>query len=104
MSLITIDPDKCNHDGLCVQACPVGIIRQEGGGLPTEIEGAAEACIRCGHCVAVCPTAALGNALMPVEDFTPVPAPDDRPSAEQLEALFAVEALRTRLPQGPGAP
>ena len=88
MALITIDSEKCNHDGLCVQACPVGLIRQEGGGLPAEIEGATEACIRCGHCVAVCPTAALGNTLMPVEDFAPVPAPGDRPSAEQLEALL----------------
>ena len=88
MPLITIDPDKCNHDGLCAQACPLGLIRQEGGGLPAEIDCASEACVRCGHCVAVCPTAALANELTPAEGFKPVPEPAQRPSAEQLEALL----------------
>jgi nitroreductase/Pyruvate/2-oxoacid:ferredoxin oxidoreductase delta subunit len=88
MALITFDADKCNHDGLCVQACPLGLIRQEGGGLPAEIDGAAEACVRCGHCVAVCPTAALAHAFMPADTFTPAPKPGDKPSAEQLEALL----------------
>lgn len=88
MSLLTIDPERCNRDGLCVQACPLGLIRQEDGGVPAEIADAAEACVRCGHCVAVCPTSALANALMPAETFRPVPESAQRPSAEQMEALL----------------
>ncbi|QGY39844.1 4Fe-4S dicluster domain-containing protein [Pseudodesulfovibrio cashew] len=86
MPLITIDPDKCNHDGLCAQACPVYLIRMEKGALPEAIDRAKELCIRCGHCVAVCPTGALSNSLMPTEDFLPVP--ENRPGADEVEALL----------------
>lgn len=26
MSLLTIDPQKCRHDGICAAVCPAGII------------------------------------------------------------------------------
>ncbi|WP_461209547.1 nitroreductase family protein [Desulfocurvus sp. DL9XJH121] len=87
MNLITIDTDTCNRDGLCVRACPVGLIEMEAGGaVPAAIAGAAKACIRCGHCVAVCPTSALTNNLMPLEEFHPVPA--NRPGPDEVEALL----------------
>lgn len=86
MALITIDPTKCNHDGLCVQACPAFIITMEKGGLPETVAGTESRCIGCGHCVAVCPTGALDNALTPRKDFLPVPG--DRPGADQVEGLL----------------
>lgn len=60
MNLVTIDREKCNQDGICVSECPARILvmdRDEGVPVPSpEFE---EYCIRCGHCVAVCPVGAL---------------------------------------------
>lgn len=55
---LTINYSKCNKDGLCVLECPARIIEMQKEG-PVGIDGADKICIRCGHCVAVCPEAAL---------------------------------------------
>jgi nitroreductase/NAD-dependent dihydropyrimidine dehydrogenase PreA subunit len=86
MSLITIDATKCNHDGLCVQACPTFLITMEKGALPQAVTDAETRCNRCGHCVAVCPTQALENALVAHKDFLPLPA--ERPGPDEVEALL----------------
>ncbi|EPR44317.1 nitroreductase [Desulfovibrio sp. X2] len=86
MSLITVDTKLCSKDGLCAEVCPARLIVQSGDDLPREIEGAADICIRCGHCVAVCPKGALSNSLTPAADF--LPAPKDLPTAEQTEGLL----------------
>lgn len=87
MTLITIDAARCAKDGLCDAACPMGLINQDGDALPVEVADARDACVRCGHCVAVCPTGALTNALMPTEDFLPVER-QLLPGPEQTEALL----------------
>jgi nitroreductase/ferredoxin len=56
---IQIDPARCDRDGLCIKECPVGIIAFGPEGLPAGAEDAATRCIMCGHCIAVCPKAAL---------------------------------------------
>ena len=56
MTLLTVDPQKCKHDGICVETCPMGIIQLNSKeALPTLIPGGDALCIQCGHCVAVCP-------------------------------------------------
>jgi len=86
MPLITINPNTCNHDGLCVAACPAGILRLGADRLPEVAPGAAERCIRCGHCVTVCPRDALRHAALPRETFLPVPS--RRPGADEMENLL----------------
>jgi nitroreductase/NAD-dependent dihydropyrimidine dehydrogenase PreA subunit len=86
MEIIQIDAAACNHDGLCVQACPVAVIEQVEGAVPRGAAGAADRCIRCGHCVAVCPTGALSNALTPAAGFLPMPG--DLPTGDQTKALL----------------
>ena len=60
MPPITVDPEKCNHDGLCVKACPTQVIELTSQkDLPTPVKDFKEYCLACGHCVAVCPTGAF---------------------------------------------
>ena len=67
--LISVDQEKCQHDGVCVMACGRGLINMpDPEALPVPIEGAEELCIDCGHCVAACPTGALSLQTMKPED------------------------------------
>lgn len=60
MSFMTIDEGKCNRDGICAAECPGRIIEMdEESGYPKPAADFEEICLKCGHCVAVCPTGAL---------------------------------------------
>ena len=82
MSLFTIDQEKCKRDGICVKACPTGVIVQEDkDAFPHPSEDAEEFCPRCGHCVAVCPHDAFELTTMPLAECQPLqkdllPGPD----------------------------
>ena len=67
--LFYIDAEKCNRDGICVEACGRRLIEMgEADSVPTQIADAKELCINCGHCVAVCPSGALALHTMRPED------------------------------------
>lgn len=73
MSLITIDPQKCNRDELCVKACPTRVIRMASPDeVPEPTEDFEDYCLACGHCVAVCPTAALSLNWLDPEKCLPL--------------------------------
>jgi nitroreductase/NAD-dependent dihydropyrimidine dehydrogenase PreA subunit len=64
-----VDPEKCNRDRICVEACGRRLIEmEEVDSVPTLIADAEELCINCGHCVAVCPSGALVLHNMRPED------------------------------------
>jgi nitroreductase/Pyruvate/2-oxoacid:ferredoxin oxidoreductase delta subunit len=70
MTLFTIDESKCKHDGICVAECPMKIIvMADENSPPMPTADAAEKCIQCGHCVAVCPHGAFSHSLMKDDDF-----------------------------------
>lgn len=71
MSLFVVDTSKCKKDHICVAVCPLGII-DDVDGVPTPTNNAKELCIRCGHCVAACPTGALSHTVMTPEQCTPI--------------------------------
>jgi nitroreductase/NAD-dependent dihydropyrimidine dehydrogenase PreA subunit len=71
VALITINRETCNQDEICAAVCPAGILEIRDG-IPLPINDADELCIRCGHCVAVCPTASLTHADVPLESCTPI--------------------------------
>jgi nitroreductase/NAD-dependent dihydropyrimidine dehydrogenase PreA subunit len=71
MTLFTIDHEKCDKDGICALECPAHIIEMTDNG-PVPSVGAEEICIRCGHCVAVCPRGALTLKFLSPEDCMPV--------------------------------
>ncbi len=91
MSSITIDPQKCNRDDLCVAACPTRVIQSDAtDGLPTPTMDFEPYCLSCGHCVAVCPTGALSLNWLSAEDCLPARL-EDAVSPQQAEQF-----LRTR--------
>ncbi|MGD9949064.1 MAG: nitroreductase family protein [Desulfobulbus sp.] len=84
MELFTIDQQTCNQDGLCAMVCPLGIIDWHPGQLPVAVKDADTLCIRCGHCVAVCPTASFHHQDMGPTICPPV-HPEWQLSPEQCE-------------------
>ena len=82
MALFTIDPQTCNQDGLCAAVCPPGVIDFSPGAFPVPTADAEAVCIRCGHCVAVCPTASFTHREMAPADCAPL-SPQPVLSAEQ---------------------
>lgn len=71
MSLFTIDTEKCDKDGICAIECPAHIIEMTKNG-PIPSEGAEDICIQCGHCVAVCPKAAITLDFLSPEECMPI--------------------------------
>jgi len=68
MQLLKIDHDKCKKDDICAAECPMSIIEMDPEeGYPRLIPHTEEVCLRCGHCVAVCPHGALQHASIPME-------------------------------------
>ena len=73
MSLINIDPEKCNHDEICVKACPTWILTMPSDGeVPKPKADFEDHCLRCGQCVAICPTGAFSLPWLSTEDCPPV--------------------------------
>ena len=73
MSLLTVDMEKCERDGICTEVCPVEIIEiKDKEAFPTLIDGGDKLCINCGHCVAVCPSGAMSHLAMKPEECSPV--------------------------------
>jgi nitroreductase/NAD-dependent dihydropyrimidine dehydrogenase PreA subunit len=80
MQLFHVDAEKCNRDGICIRECPFYILRAGDEKLPEMVPGAEAICLRCGHCLAVCPTGAVtldgvaAGACEPVQPDPPVDA------------------------------
>ena len=87
MTHISVDENKCRHDGICTAVCPMSIIEMESGLVPTLSAGLEDLCIKCGHCVAVCPHGALSLDTMGVADCPPV-KPELKITSEHAEQLI----------------
>jgi nitroreductase/NAD-dependent dihydropyrimidine dehydrogenase PreA subunit len=59
MIQFVVDENKCTRCGQCVRDCVAKIIRQTGANVPHILPEAEANCIRCQHCLAVCPSAAV---------------------------------------------
>ena len=53
-----IDEEKCTRCGICAKDCPVNIIDMASG-LPMIAAENEATCVKCQHCLAVCPTGAV---------------------------------------------
>jgi len=91
MGWITIDRQKCKKDGVCAIECPTAIIQlQKEDGYPDMVAGGEDLCLRCGHCVAVCPHGALNHQHIPLEECPPIN------KKLMLNGQQAVQFLRSR--------
>ena len=57
MYIVTIDPEKCQGDGECVDVCPVSILSMVDG--KAAVTGDLIECLGCESCVATCPHGAI---------------------------------------------
>jgi nitroreductase/NAD-dependent dihydropyrimidine dehydrogenase PreA subunit len=73
VSLFTIDPVKCKRDGFCAEVCPLHLIDfSDREAVPKPIEGAEAQCLKCGHCMSVCPHGALQLEFSPLSACPPL--------------------------------
>jgi len=100
MALFTIHEKKCKKEGACVEECPLRLLEQKDSmSLPTPVPDADARCVRCGHCVAVCPHGALTHSAWKTEDFIPIQNKAAL-SVEQAEFfLKSRRSIRTYLPK-----
>lgn len=63
MKIIGIDQEKCNHCRKCIEECSMGFYKNEitadGKTVKISFSDPLSGCIRCGHCVAICPQGAI---------------------------------------------
>lgn len=89
--MLTIDKDLCKKDWFCVAECPVSVIAmRDKNSFPEPVEGAQSLCLRCGHCVVVCPHDALSHEATPIEVCTEID------KEKNIDEEQAVQFLRSR--------
>ena len=87
--MVTIDHSLCRRDGMCKNVCPMGLFEVDNEGFPLFRPGAAETCIACGHCMAVCHQDALQHGKLPKTD-APVIDTALMPSPEATAQLLRI--------------
>ncbi len=100
MELFEVDRLTCIKDGICAEVCTTEIINFRKGEYPVPSEEAEEICIKCGHCVAACPTGSFSHRDIPVQQCPSVRS-DLVLTAEQCEHFLrsrrSVRAYRNEL-------
>lgn len=82
----TVADELCTRCGLCVRDCPSRIITMDEGATPRIAPEKEAACIQCQHCLAICPTAAVGILGRQPAGSLPL-APDSFPPLDRMEHL-----------------
>ncbi len=87
--IITIDEEKCNGCGLCVNACAEGALAMVDGKARLISDSY---CDGLGHCLPECPTGAISISQREADEFSLRPDhPDAQPQAQAAESAKSVE-------------
>jgi len=95
MSLLIVDQEKCKKDGICAADCPTAIIKIDKQEGPRLVSNGEMSCLRCGHCVAVCPHQALSHKEVPLENCTPIQKELKITSDQAVQFLRSRRSIRT---------
>jgi len=79
-----VDESKCVNCGLCSSDCPTLIISNKTE-FPTILEGKEENCLKCQHCLAICPYGAI--SIWDKEPENSIPVTSKIPAFSEMEAL-----------------
>jgi nitroreductase/NAD-dependent dihydropyrimidine dehydrogenase PreA subunit len=86
MVTISIDPETCKHDGICVQVCPeLVFVQKDKKSVPEPLHD--NLCISCGQCVAICPHDAITHSDFPKGTIKKIKT-GAAPSFDQLMRLL----------------
>lgn len=87
--MIKIDLSKCNKDYICMAECAYGVIfEKDDEGYPVVNPSLFEKyCIKCWHCITICPTGAISYPGVHQEDFEKLRRRDFL-TYEQAEIFF----------------
>jgi nitroreductase/NAD-dependent dihydropyrimidine dehydrogenase PreA subunit len=69
VALLEVNKETCTKCGVCAKMCRIIYFKE--GSYPRQLPGTDEFCLRCGHCVGICPSGSLTHKEMP-EEQTPV--------------------------------
>lgn len=82
-----VDKDKCIKCSICEKICVSNIIKMEDDGYPHVEAKKEKRCLKCGHCMAFCPTDACSVAALDRNKFTEITL-ENIPSVKQAEAFL----------------
>jgi len=85
---ITIDVDKCKHDGLCAQLCGARVFDWSENEPP--VVRRAELCMLCGQCLAICANDAIAHSRLDRKNFARIE------NRQPVEAAAMEQFLRQR--------
>jgi nitroreductase/NAD-dependent dihydropyrimidine dehydrogenase PreA subunit len=85
--MITIDQNTCKRCGLCAEVCSLNLIAFRKNNWPRKVPGFDQMCLKCGHCVAICPTGSLTHKDIPQEKCSAI-KPELRISEAQSEQFI----------------
>ncbi len=100
MQIKGIDIEKCTQCGACIQECAPAVISKfvdetNPKGTVVKYDDPYDACSRCGHCLAICPTEAINYSdAEPTFASEGVKKPQDVPYSTIMEILRARRSIR----------
>jgi nitroreductase/Pyruvate/2-oxoacid:ferredoxin oxidoreductase delta subunit len=87
MAIVEINKETCTKCNACAIACGACLIVPKENDFPSFYPGADQFCMRCGHCVGVCPTGSIIHQEMPLEKCPPI-VKKNEPSFGQVSQLI----------------